>query len=163
MYRKILVPVDGSPTSALGLQEAIKLAKATGAALRIVYVANELVVDARYLTPQTYEMLLERFRVGGLAILDDARRTASQAGVEFTTDLIETVAGGVSDLILKAAREWSADLIVMGTHGRRGLTRLALGSDAEMVLRSAAVPVLFVRGKSEDAQDTDRHGLPSRV
>jgi len=150
MYRKILVPVDGSPTSKLGLQEAIELAKATGAALRIVYVANEFIVDGRYLTPQTYALLLEGFRINGREILDDAQKMASQADVEFTTDLIETVAGRVWELILEAARQCSADLIVMGTHGRRGLNRLVLGSDAEMVLRSAPVPVLFVREKSKD-------------
>lgn len=149
MYRKILVPVDGSPTSTLGLQEAIKLAKATHAALRIVYVVNEFVFDGGYLTPQTYESLLEGFRVGGQAILDDAQKLASQAQIEFSTDLIETVAGRVSDLILEAARDWSADLIVMGTHGRRGFNRLVLGSDAERVLRSSSVPVLFVRSPSE--------------
>ncbi len=147
MYRKILVPVDGSATSKLGLQEAIKLAKATGAALRIVYVANEFIFDARYLTPKTYEMLLEAFRADGFSILDDARQLASRAGIEFQTDLIETVAGHVSDLILEVARQWPADLIVMGTHGRRGLNRLVLGSDAEMVLRSSSVPVLFVRAQ----------------
>lgn len=151
MYRKILVPVDGSPTSKLGLQEAIKLAKATGAALRIVYVVNEFVFDGGYLTPPTYELLLEGFRSNGREILDDAQKLASRAEVEFTTDLIETVAGRVSELILEAAREWSADLIVMGTHGRRGLNRLVLGSDAEMVLRRSPVPVLFVRSESEGA------------
>jgi len=151
MYRKILVPVDGSPTSKLGLQEAIKLAKATGAALRIVYVVNEFVFDGGYLTPQTYALLLEGFRINGREILDDAQKMASRADVEFTTDLVETVAGRVSELILEAAREWSADLIVMGTHGRRGVNRLVLGSDAEMVLRSSPVPVLFVRSKSEGA------------
>ena len=149
MYRKILVPVDGSPTAQQGLQEAIKLAKATGAKLRIVYVVNEFVFDARYLTQQTFEMLLEARRADGLSILDDAQKLVRQAQVEFTTALIETVAGRVSDLILAAARECSADLIVMGTHGRRGLSRLVLGSDAEMVLRSSPVPVLFVRGPAE--------------
>jgi len=151
MYRKILVPVDGSPTSQLGLQEAIKLAKATGAALRIVYVVNEFVFDGGYVTPKTYALLLEGFRINGREILDEAQKIASQADVEFTTDLIETVAGRVADLILKAAREWPADLIVMGTHGRRGMTRMVLGSDAEMVLRSATVPVLFVRSQPEGA------------
>lgn len=149
MYRRILVPVDGSPTSKLGLQEAIKLAKATEATLRIVYVVNEFVFDSGYLTSQTYESLLEGFRANGLAILEDARKLASQAEIEFSTDLIETIAGRVSDLILEAARDWSADLIVMGTHGRRGLNRLVLGSDAERVLRSSPVPVLFVRSQSD--------------
>jgi len=149
MYSKILVPVDGSPTSKLGLQEAIKLAKATGATLRFVYVVNDFVIDSDYLTPPTYELLLEGLRIDGLEILEEAKQMASQADVEFTTGLIETT-GRVSELILAAAREWPADLIVMGTHGRRGLNRLVLGSDAEMVLRSAPVPVLFVRSRAED-------------
>lgn len=148
MYRRILVPVDGSPTSKLGLQEAIKLAKATGAKLRLVYAVNDFVIDSDYLTPPTYELLLEGLRIDGREILEEAKQMASQAEVELTTDLIETT-GRVSELILAAAREWPADLIVMGTHGRRGLNRLVLGSDAEMVLRSAPVPVLFVRGRAE--------------
>lgn len=147
MYRRILVPVDGSPTSKLGLQEAIKLAKATGAKLRLVYAVNDFVIDSDYLTPPTYELLLEGLRIDGREILEEAKQMASQAGVEFTTDLLETT-GRVSELILAAAREWPADLIVMGTHGRRGLNRLVLGSDAEMVLRSAPVPVLFVRSRA---------------
>lgn len=149
MYRRILVPVDGSPTSKLGLQEAIKLAKATGAKLRLVYAVNDFVIDSDYLTPPTYELLLEGLRIDGREILEEAKQMASQAEVEFTTDLIETT-GRVSELILAAAREWPADLIVMGTHGRRGLNRLVLGSDAEMVLRSAPVPVLFVRSRAGD-------------
>jgi nucleotide-binding universal stress UspA family protein len=52
-------------------------------------------------------------------------------------------------LIVEKAKEWPADLIVMGTHGRRGLSRLVLGSDAEWVLRSTPVPVLMVRGPAE--------------
>lgn len=149
MYRRILVPVDGSPTSKLGLQEAIKLAKATGAKLRLVYAVNDFVIDSDYLTPPTYELLLEGLRIDGREILEEAKQMASQAEVEFTTDLLETT-GRVSELILAAAREWPADLIVMGTHGRRGLNRLVLGSDAEMVLRSAPVPVLFVRSRAGD-------------
>lgn len=149
MYRRILVPVDGSPTSKLGLQEAIKLAKATGAKLRFVYAVNDFVIDSDYLTPPTYELLLEGLRIDGREILEEAKQMASQAEVEFTTDLLETT-GRVSELILAAAREWPADLIVMGTHGRRGLNRLVLGSDAEMVLRSAPVPVLFVRSRAGD-------------
>ena len=53
-------------------------------------------------------------------------------------------------LILEAALQWRADLIVMGTHGRRGVSRAVLGSDAETVLRKATVPVLFVRDHSQN-------------
>ena len=58
--------------------------------------------------------------------------------------LVESVGRRVSDCIVAAARQWSADLIVMGTHGRRGMSRLAMGSDAELVVRSTPVPVLMV-------------------
>lgn len=60
--------------------------------------------------------------------------------------LLESIGGRAADLIVDQAKQWNADLIVMGTHGRRGLRRLALGSDAELVVRSASVPVLLVRG-----------------
>ncbi len=59
--------------------------------------------------------------------------------------LLESIGGAAADLILAQAKEWAADLIVMGTHGRRGLLRVALGSDAEQVVRAATVPVLLVR------------------
>jgi nucleotide-binding universal stress UspA family protein len=63
--------------------------------------------------------------------------------------LVETLGGRVADEIVKQAKEWLADLIVMGTHGRRGLERLAMGSDAELVLRLSPVPVLLVRDRPE--------------
>jgi nucleotide-binding universal stress UspA family protein len=63
--------------------------------------------------------------------------------------LIETLGGRTADEIVREAKQWPADLIVLGTHGRRGLKRLAMGSDAEMVLRLAPVPVLMVRDEPE--------------
>ena len=74
-------------------------------------------------------------------------RVAQQpaAGVKVETELFECTAPTVADLIVEQARRWPADMIVMGTHGRRGLTRLLMGSDAEMVLRNSPVPVLMVR------------------
>ena len=151
MYRKILVPVDGSPASMLGLKEAIKLAVASKATLRLVHVVNEFIFDPSYASAQSCEALLESFRTGGQRILVQSQATVREAGVECHSELIETVGGRVSELILTAAKTWPADLIVMGTHGRRGIGRLVLGSDAELVLRSAPVPVLLVRAQTEAA------------
>jgi nucleotide-binding universal stress UspA family protein len=151
MYKRILVPVDGSQASTLGLKEAIKLAVATKATVRVVHVVNEFIFDPTYAPAQSYEALLESFRTGGQRILAQAQATVREAGVECQSDLIETVGGRVSGLILAVARTWPADLIVMGTHGRRGIGRVVLGSDAEMVLRSAPVPVLLVRAQPETA------------
>jgi len=149
MYRKILVPVDGSEASASGLREAIRLAKSTGATLQIVHVVDELLFEPSLLSREPYEQLIESLRLSGKKVLDEAKSATRDAGVEFVTELIETVGGRVSSLILDAVRQANADLIVMGTHGKRGLKRLLMGSDAEMVLRSSPVPVLFVRPSTE--------------
>jgi nucleotide-binding universal stress UspA family protein len=65
------------------------------------------------------------------------------------TELFETMGGRASDCIVAAAKQWGADLIVMGTHGRRGMSRLSMGSDAELVVRSTPVPVLLVRERTD--------------
>lgn len=152
MYSKILVPVDGSAPSMLGLQEAIRLAKGCGASLRLVHVVNEFILaDAAYVPSVYYERLIEPLREMGRKILEDTKATVHQQRLESQTELLETVGGRVADLIVEQAKQWPADLIVMGTHGRRGLSRLALGSDAEMVLRTSPVPVLLVRGTLDAA------------
>ena len=147
MYQKILVPVDGSSTSLRGLSEAIKLAKSTGATLRLIHIVNELVIDSGFTTggPKYYGAIIEGLREGGKQILGDAEKVVRAQGVALESELIETIGGRAAEAIVSQATQWGADLIVMGTSGRRGLRRLALGSDAEMVLRHAPVPVLMVR------------------
>lgn len=146
MYSKILVPVDGSDTSTRGLNEAIKIAKAQGSQLRVVHIVNEFVLDYTY-SPGVYAAnLIESLVKSGRAVLDTAVTAAQRHGVKADSVLLESIGGAASDLILAQAKEWQADLIVMGTHGRRGFARLALGSDAEEVVRTATVPVLLVRG-----------------
>jgi nucleotide-binding universal stress UspA family protein len=146
MYGKILVPVDGSETSTAGLTEAIKIAKAQGSQLRLVHIVNEFILDYTY-SPGTYAVnLIESLRKAGQATLDSAQTLAQRSGITPECALIESIGGAAADLILAQAQEWHADLIVMGTHGRRGLARLALGSDAEQVVRAATVPVLLIRG-----------------
>lgn len=147
MYRRILVPVDGSETSTRGLSHAIGLAKDSGARLRLVNVLDEAAVSH---TPGPYALsnvtaLLGSMREAGLKALDEASALARKSGVEAEDTMIDAQVPHVSDSILAEVRKWRADLIVMGTHGRRGLNRLLLGSDAERVLRDASVPVLLVR------------------
>jgi len=151
IYAKILVPVDGSPTSAKGLQEAIKIAKALGSTLRLVHVVDELIVDYSATGATMYYSgdIVDGLREGGKQILANAASTVRESGLEPETVLVEAIGGPSSRLIVAQAKEWPADLIVMGTHGRRGVRRLALGSDAEHVIRSSSVPVLMVRDKPE--------------
>lgn len=149
MYRKILVPVDGSTASLKGLDEAIKLAKSSGAALKLVHVVNEFIMDAGYVPSIHYEQLILSLRDLGKKVLQAAERVAREQNVAVECELVETIGGPAADSIVEAARNWPADLILMGTHGRRGLRRLAMGSDAELVLRKSPVPVLMVRDAPE--------------
>jgi nucleotide-binding universal stress UspA family protein len=148
MYKRILVPVDGSPASRRGLDEAIKLAKSSGASLRIVHAATEF-LDQGYTPSVYYDRVMASLREAGKKLIGDVETIARKHAVPFESALLETAGGRVCDLIVDDAKQWPADLIVMGTHGRRGVHRLALGSDAEMVLRCAPVPVVMVRSAAE--------------
>jgi nucleotide-binding universal stress UspA family protein len=151
MYKKILVPIDGSPTSLRGLDEAIKLAKSMGSTLKLVHVVNELIIDSGYAPGggMYYSDIIDSLREGGKKTLAAAEDVVRGQGVKFESQLLETIGRRASDVIVEQATEWDAELIVMGTHGRRGIRRLALGSDAEMVLRHAPVAVLMVRDTSD--------------
>jgi len=142
MYQRILVPVDGSPTSDRGLAEAIKLGKLTGASLRLVHAVEQ----AMY-APGLPADLQPLMREEGEKILRAGKAQVEAAGLAVETRLVQNNAVRVAEMVAIEVRSWAADLIVIGTHGRRGLGRLALGSDAEQVARVATVPVLLVRGQ----------------
>lgn len=146
MYQRILVPVDGSPTAQRGLAEAIALARSGGGRLRLLHVVDELsfALSADAFASYAGDMLT-LLREGGEQILAKARAEVEAAGVAVETVLRDSYAGRVGDLVAAEASAWPADLIVIGTHGRRGVGRLFMGSDAEQVLRLAPVPVLLVR------------------
>lgn len=147
MYRRILVPIDSSKTAALGLREAIRLAKDQGAKLRAVHVVDKMAIIGVAEAGMNPRPVLAKLARSGRAVLDAARRSARTAGVDAETVLFEPVSKRVADEVLREAKKWRADLIVMGTHGRRGLRRMVLGSDAEQVVRLAGVPVLLVHGR----------------
>ena len=150
MYQRILVAIDTSGSSKRSLEEAIRMARVGGASLRLVHVVNEIVLEPGYLPMTSFGEALEALREGGRRILRDAEAVVRREGLTCETVLIETMGGHAAHSILKQAREWGADLIVMGTHGRRGLSRLVLGSDAEIVLRHATLPLLLVRDAPEE-------------
>lgn len=149
MYARILAPVDGSRASQRGLQEALRLTKSLGARLKLLHVVNEFVLDPGFTPAPLHEPLIAGLREAGKRVIADSEAAARREGVQVETELLEMISGGIARAIVQAAQEWKADLIVMGTHGRRGLSRLALGSDAEMVLRTSPVPVLLVREAAE--------------
>ena len=146
MYSKILVAVDGSDTSLHALQQAIELARNLSATLRIVHVvdmnwlplAPELAIDI--------EAISVVRRSAGEKILAAARETAQKAGLEAESTLMETETPTqhVAETIAKEASRWPADLVVLGTHGRRGFERMLLGSVAEGMARRSPVPVLLI-------------------
>jgi len=145
MYGKILVPVDGSETSACGLDEAIKIARKLGSRIRLVHIVNELIFAGGDGAGIYASDLIVSLRHSGKSLLAQAAARVRRHGVEADSVMIESMGASAADFIVEQARLWSADLIVMGTHGRRGLVRVAMGSDAECVVRIASVPVLLVR------------------
>jgi nucleotide-binding universal stress UspA family protein len=157
MYQRILVPIDGSATAEKGLDQAIATARLTGGSIRIVHVVDELCFPLGYQTGATYmDNVLPALRQGSERILAAGRERAAAAAVPVETFSLECFARRTSDVIIEQATEWPAELIVIGTHGRRGVSRLMLGSDAEQVLRMAPVPVLLVRCNDEARAAPDR-------
>lgn len=147
MYQRILVPVDGSATSGQALREAIKLA-AGKAQLRLVHVIEEIYpLDTEGYAYIDHIALQEAVRHTGERVLAQAAKEAQRLGVTAETVLLEAGGERVADVIDGEAKNWPADLIVIGTHGRSGLSRLLLGSVAEGVARGTSVPVLLIRSE----------------
>ncbi len=145
MYKQILCPVDGSPTSDCGMTEAIHLAKDQNAKLRFLHVIDTYfpILDVNGDLNVVY--ITDILRNNGKKVLKKAEESAYKAGVMADSKMVEVIGGRISKYILSQAEEWPADLIVMGTHGLRGIERLVMGSDAETVVRTSPVPVLLVR------------------
>lgn len=146
MYKRILVAIDGSDTSKRALREALQLAKDGKSALRVLHVLDLVTFSTD--TPSGFAAYEEALRVGGEQMLSDASDMAEKAGVACETKLLEMEEHGrrIAEEIAEDAAAWRAELIVIGTHGRRGMNRLLLGSVAESLVRIAPAPVLLVRG-----------------
>ena len=149
MYQRILVPVDGSAAAERGVQEAIKLARAQHSRLLFLHVLDDYPMLQQVTSQASLDEMLNGLRHAGLNVLASARRTAEQAAVHCETLLREVTGKRVADIIIDQVGQHHCDLIVIGTHGRRGLARLTMGSDAEQVLRISPVPVLLVRQQPE--------------
>ena len=147
MYHRILVPIDGSATAQRGFDEALKLAQAFDASLVLLHVLEyqpmPMPMEVAYVTP--WELIATSLRESGQRLLDSARGSAHTAGVACEARLEESVAARAGDVIADQASQRACDLIVMGTHGRRGIARALIGSDAECAVRQAPCPVLLVR------------------
>jgi nucleotide-binding universal stress UspA family protein len=143
VYKRILVAIDGSDTASRACAEAIKLATDQKARLRLLYVISYAFISA-VLGGASSGDLLRRLRADAQATLNDAEAAASSAGVEVEPHLLEHHATQIGEGIIEDALKWRADLIVMGTHGRRGFARSVIGSDAEYVVQHAPTPVLLV-------------------
>lgn len=148
MYAHILVPIDHSPFAQQGLAEAIALAGALGSTIHLFHVVDlrALMYGVSGYAPPP--QLIDDWTAMGERLVAQASDRVRQAGLPVETKVLCDPAQRISDAILAEAHTCAASLIVMGTHGRRGLTRLVLGSDAELVLRSSPVPVLLVRSEN---------------
>lgn len=149
MYRRILVAFDGSHGSHMALGHALALAREQHASVRVVHAIESLhyLVSLSGGYPFDAGGLIESLRQEGTWVLNAAKDKAQSAGVAVETALLEGTnpTERIAHLLLREARRWDADLVVLGTHGRRGLDRLMLGSVAEALVRAATVPVLLVR------------------
>ena len=150
-YKRILVPVDGSPTAAVGMLEAIKLAKEGGGKLLLLHVVEDYSAFVGPDAGASIVPMLEGLRQAGQGVLGRIVRKVERAGIKQQGVLVESYGGRVADSIVEQAKRLRADLIVMGTHGRRGVSRVLLGSDADVVVRYSTVPVLLVppRGRGK--------------
>jgi nucleotide-binding universal stress UspA family protein len=147
MYNRILVATDGSDTSSHACTEAISLASDQKARLRVLYVISYAYVSAILGGTYTGD-LLRRLRTDAEGTLQATEAAARTAGLEVEAILLEHHSTQIAEAIIEDARKWQAELIVMGTHGRRGFARAVIGSDAGYVALHTPVPLLLVRSTS---------------
>lgn len=149
MYTRIVVGIDGSELATKALRHALALAKESGARLYAVTVTEPSVLispGAEMMAINTGEFIAELEEAkakSAKATLDEAQAIAKSSGQSI--EPIHVPSSVAADAILDTAKAQGADLIVMGSHGRRGLGRLLLGSQAADVLAHSTIPVLVVK------------------
>jgi nucleotide-binding universal stress UspA family protein len=153
MYTRILVPVDGSAASARGLDEATELARHLKARMRLVHIVEPWVMVSPETTAATIHHVAENIRNAGADLLKECGDKVRNAGIDFDAELVETFGDTAGQSIVRRAKEVDADLIVCGTHGRRGIRRVLMGSDAEYIVRRASAPVLLVRNQESASHE----------
>lgn len=139
-FQRVLIALDLSPISTHAMDVGVDLAKAVGAQIGLVYVVDRKLAYA----PDggvAASVIVDELRDEGRRLL----KAASHRVGDDPPPWEYLVEGSPSPEIIKAAEEWKADLIVLGTHGRSGVSRAFLGSTAEAVLRHSQIPVLVVR------------------
>jgi nucleotide-binding universal stress UspA family protein len=147
-FQRILVPVDGSETSNKALVAALQIARDDGGQVRLVFVLDEMA----YISGYEYSgNLIEIARQGAAKTLENGLAIAKAAGVPSDTKLIDAPGRRLGETVADEAREWTADLVVVGTHGRRGIGRVLLGSGAEQIIRMTPTPVLVIRADEKPA------------
>jgi nucleotide-binding universal stress UspA family protein len=143
VFHKILVPIDGSHTADKALDHALRIAKDNHAKVRLLHCIDELsLINSHEYTGE----LWQQARDNGQDLLRRGEALAKAHGVEVDTRLIDQVGQRLGQSVADAAGDFGADLVVVGTHGRRGIGRVLLGSGSEQIMRLSPVPVLMVRG-----------------
>lgn len=141
--KNILVPIDFSPHATQALDYASVLAAKIGAKVHILTVIGVPALGVPELGVALTAGVIDQLVVENQAALDKVASARRKSGAAIGEVMLRT--GDARDMILQAAEEVHADLVVMGTHGRRGISRALLGSVAETVVRTCPVPVLTVR------------------
>jgi nucleotide-binding universal stress UspA family protein len=143
---RILHPSDFSKASQAAFRKAVEMARTMGATLDLLHVIGPVMpmLGEGYLSPATYDQLAASGSRWASKEMERLVKKARAAGVRTTATVVE---GTAADRIIRAARARKADLIVMGTHGRTGVSRFLLGSVAGRVIATASCPVLTVRGR----------------
>ncbi len=145
MYPNILVAIDGSDAARMGLAEATRLARSLGSRMLLVHVINKAPWVSPAVDYTVLQHLVDELRGTGESLIHEAIADARDEGVDVDSRLIEAIGADAGEIVVKEATSWPASLIVCGTHGRRGLRRILMGSDAEYIVRHSPVPVLLVR------------------
>jgi len=150
MYKRILVAIDDSFMTQRVLAEATALAKAHGAALCIAHAIDETILahsNVESLAPTPIGEVESHLRQAAGAFLEKAAESVRAQGITPELKVVDSEKKHVSEILADTAEAWQADLLILGTHGRRGLERLFVGSVAERVVRRATCSVLLVRGE----------------
>lgn len=142
-FKRMLVPVDGSRYSLDAVCLASQMARYHGSELMILHVVDESLLDhlVRF-TEKSKEAIRNELKECARGFLEDMQR---QASLESVSSEILVEEGVPHEIILKEANAWGADLIVMGKLGRRGVSKILLGSVAERVIEFSDIPVLIVK------------------